>query len=305
MANKFETKLVNSEDIRDTTTRTSGAVVFGKLGFGVAILTIENDLNQDTTIQLQGKPDEGNNWQDIGSSVATGASTQDTVVLGVPWSLLRITYAADSIPTGGQLDVFLNVGRAGFDSEVEVATGASIEVTQDTPNDLNANANLQIADTDVGAANPVPVKAAGDTIVQTPTITLSAYVANDAVGGLLTFAAAARVSGGGGVITDVIIVDDDGEDAELELWLFDQTFTPIADADAWAPSEADLENLIAIVSTADDTWRAAGTPSAINIEVTRRYDLAGTSMFGQLVTRGTPTYTAADDLTVKIKCLQD
>ena len=146
----------------------------------------------------------------------------------------------------------------------------------------------------------------GITLAQTPTITAGAYAANDAVGGLLTFALAGRqVSEGGSILTDVLIVDDAGQDAELELWLFNQTFTAMADNAAWAPSEADLENLIAVVSTVGSPWRAAGTPSVCNIECTRRIDLSGTSLFGQLVTRGAPTYAATDDITVKVKLLQD
>jgi len=145
----------------------------------------------------------------------------------------------------------------------------------------------------------------GITIALTPTITAGAYSAGDAVGGLLTFVNAGRASAEGSVLTDVLIVDDAGQDAELELWLFNQTFTAISDNAAWAPSEGDLENCIAVISTTDSTWRAAGTPSVINIECTRRIDITGTSLFGQLVTRGTPTYAATDDLTVKIKLLQD
>ena len=148
----------------------------------------------------------------------------------------------------------------------------------------------------------------GITIAQTPAITAGAYAANDAVGGLLTFALAGRqVSEGGSILVNVLIVDDAGQDAELELWLFDRTFTAMADNAAWAPAEADLENCIAVVSTEDSAqgWLAAGTPSVINIECMRRIDLAGTSLFGQLVTRGAPTYAATDDLTIKIMLLQD
>jgi len=148
----------------------------------------------------------------------------------------------------------------------------------------------------------------GITIPQTPTITAGLYSAGDAVGGLLTFAGAARTSGGGGVIKGVVIIDDDGEDVELELWLFNQTFTAMVDNAAWAPSEADLENFIGVVSTltSDQGWMAAGTPSVCDIEVAKRYDLVGTSMFGQLVNpTGTPTWTATDDLTVKVALLQD
>jgi len=37
----------------------------------------------------------------------------------------------------------------------------------------------------------------------------------------------------------------------------------------------------------------------------QRYDLTGTSMFGQLVTRGTPTFVATDDVTARICLVQD
>lgn len=165
--------------------------------------------------------------------------------------------------------------------------------------------NVDVASIAAGETHIGEVGGNGITISQTPTVTAGAYTAGDAVGGLLTFANAARISAGGGVTKNMVIVDDAGQDAELELWLFDRTFSAIADNAAWAPTEADLENLIAIISTSDGTWRAAGTPSAVDIEVSKRYDLTGTSMFGQLVTRGTPTFAATDDISVKIALLRD
>ena len=55
------------------------------------------------------------------------------------------------------------------------------------------------------------IMSAGEIISQTPTVTAGAYSANDAVGGLLTFANAARFDKGGGIIKDVIILDDAGQ----------------------------------------------------------------------------------------------
>ena len=149
------------------------------------------------------------------------------------------------------------------------------------------------------------VPSPGINIIQTPTISAAGlYAAGDAVGGLLTFANAARVTGGGGVIKNMIIVDDDGEDAELELWLFNQTFTAMADNAAWAQAEASLHNLVAVISTANGAYYAAGTPSAAVVECSQRFECTGTSLFGQLVTRGAPTYTATDDISVIISIIQ-
>lgn len=155
------------------------------------------------------------------------------------------------------------------------------------------------------ASGAITAESSGTTISQTPTVTAGAYSANDAVGGLLTFANAARSSGGGGVIKDVLFLDDAGQDVTLELWLFKDTFTAMADNAAWAPSQSDLRNLVAIITSDDGSWCAAGTPSACVVEVSQRYDCDGTALYGQLVTRDTPTFAATDDVTVIIGLLQD
>lgn len=145
----------------------------------------------------------------------------------------------------------------------------------------------------------------GISIQQTPTVTAGAYSANDAVGGLLTFAGAAYGDGDGGVIKDLLIIDDAGQDVALELWLFNASFTAMTNNAAWAPSEADLRKLVAVIASSSGAWFAAGTPSVLRVEVSQRYDLDGTSMYGQLVTRGTPTFAATDDVTVVLGLLQD
>ena len=162
---------------------------------------------------------------------------------------------------------------------------------------------LQVTDDGIPRTEPQMQSAK---ISQTPTVVTDAYTAADAVGGLLTFANAARVTGGGGVIQSVIFLDDAGQDVDLELWLFDQTFTAIADADEFDISQADMRNLVAIVPSADGAWYATGTESACPVQkVAAPYNCLGTSLFGQLVTRGTPTFAAADDVTVIIQLMQD
>ena len=150
-----------------------------------------------------------------------------------------------------------------------------------------------------------PIVCHGISISQTPTVTVGAYSAGDVVGGLLTFALAARLPGYGVIVKDVIILDDAGQDAELELWLFNATFTAIADNGAWDPSQADLRKLVGIISTSDGAWFAAGMESAARVEASQYCKLVGTSLFGQLVTRGTPTFAAVDDVTVILSLLQD
>jgi len=145
----------------------------------------------------------------------------------------------------------------------------------------------------------------GATIVVTPTVTAGAYTAGDCVGGVLTFANAARVAGGGGIVKSLLLIDDAGQNSEMELWLFSAAFTSPGDNAPWVATEVELHTLVGIVSTGTGIWYATGTPGVARVEASQRYDLAATSLFGQLITRDTPTFAATDDITIIIGLVQD
>lgn len=155
------------------------------------------------------------------------------------------------------------------------------------------------------STSPVPVATAGRTYAIPLTVTAGAYSAGDVVGELIIFPNAARETGGGGVIKDVEIIDDAGQDAEMELWLFGAAITDVADNAPWAPTESDLHQLVGIISTVNGAWFAAGTPSAARVECSQRYDCVYDHLYGKLVTRGTPTFAATDDVEVIVGLLQD
>jgi hypothetical protein len=139
----------------------------------------------------------------------------------------------------------------------------------------------------------------------TPTISAAAiYASGDAVGGLLTFANAARFTGGGVWLRQVVVLDKDQERAPLELALFDRIFTPTGDNNLFDPSDADLANLLTVVPISEYfnySTSCAGVSAVIDIPLL----LNGTSLFGQLITRGTPTYTATTDIIVTALLVQE
>ncbi len=146
------------------------------------------------------------------------------------------------------------------------------------------------------------------TISITPTIAVGAYTAKDAVGGLLTFADAADVSYGSGTIKAMIIVDEAKQSDITLLHLFNQTFTASGDADIFSPSDADLLNYVGYIEMVVADYEDLDDNS---IGMVRNIDLpfnlvsAGTSLFGQLMTQGTPTYGDAGAITVKLVIEQD
>lgn len=141
-------------------------------------------------------------------------------------------------------------------------------------------------------------------LTQTPTVTAGAYSANDAVGGLLTFSNAARASGGSIVIDAITIVDKSQQDPTLELLLFDQTFTNVADNAAFDPTDADLANVIGIIPFTvwyDFADNSVTTRAGLGLSC----KLAGTDLFGQLVTRTAPTLSATSDIIVILHVTQN
>ena len=130
--------------------------------------------------------------------------------------------------------------------------------------------------------------------------TIGAYTALDCVGAELLFV----LDSPRGVIKRLTIVDNDSESAQLILYLFDAQVTAPArtDADAFAPADADLAKLIMAIPIAVADYVDVAAVSAATVTLDRAFVLAAgaTTLYGSLVCVGTPTYTAATDLTVKL-----
>ena len=134
------------------------------------------------------------------------------------------------------------------------------------------------------------------------------YATGDYVGpsGTATeFTGAVRVAGDSGIIASAMIIDRDKQSLTLELWLFDATVTPPDNNAAWSLSDVDVAKCIGVISFS--TWYASALNSvSIVTGAAIGFEAAGgsTSIWGCLVARGAPTYTASG-LTVKLSILQD
>lgn len=160
--------------------------------------------------------------------------------------------------------------------------------------------------TDVAWAAPA---AGGSTLAVvrksvTPTVSTSpAYTAADSVGGLLTFSNAAASSGGSIIIAAATIIDLSQQMPVLDLMLFDRTFTNTSDNAKWDPTDGDLANFIGTVSFTtwqDNNDNSESTRTGISLPA----KLNGTDLFGQLVTRSTPTFAGTSDITVILHIVQ-
>ena len=143
----------------------------------------------------------------------------------------------------------------------------------------------------------------------TPTIDTAIYAAGDALGGLLEFEDARTAFARSGYICNALLKDKHKLNQLIYLVLFDRTFTPTADQAAFDPSDADLANCIGVLrfevadyASFNDNGLAMVGFDGLAVSVPFVLVEGGTSLFGQLYLGAgmTPTYNAADDITVDL-----
>lgn len=139
-----------------------------------------------------------------------------------------------------------------------------------------------------------------------PVISTTAYAAGDAVGSTLSFASAVRVSAGSGTVQSVTITDKGAQAANLDLLLFTANLSvgPTDNAAAAVP-DADFANCVGKVSLTSHAALSDNSVSFIG-NIGLGFSLgSGTTLYGILVSRGTPTYASISDLRVRLAIQQN
>ena len=125
--------------------------------------------------------------------------------------------------------------------------------------------------------------------------TSAAYTAGDAMG--FPFAVPTMRN-----LKQVILIDDAKQITSADLVFFSSTFTETADNAAFAPSDADAENIIGYLTVGGSGFSKAlsnNTTMVLPFTTVGPSFSTGSKMYCQLVVVGTPTFTAVDNLTLK------
>lgn len=127
----------------------------------------------------------------------------------------------------------------------------------------------------------------------TPTLDTLIYASGDSLHTtVLSFASAVRVTGGSGYVDKLVVVDNDLQSAAGELWLFSASVTPAAANAAHSISDADAALCVGVIPFG--TYYASALNSvSVAKDIRLPFTVAATTLFGLLVTRGTPTHTAS------------
>lgn len=142
----------------------------------------------------------------------------------------------------------------------------------------------------------------------TPTVSNgTAYAVKDAVGGLLTFANAARASGGSILIQSAQLTDKDQRLMAMDLVLYRASITAPTDNAVFNPSDAENLDYLGHLTFsageyADFSSNSAACKNVVGLEAT----LSGTSLYGVLVCRSVVTaYSSTSSVSVTLTIIQD
>lgn len=148
-------------------------------------------------------------------------------------------------------------------------------------------------------------------VTVTPTITVAAYSAGQCIGGLMTFNNAARANGpGSGLVQSVEVTDLSGQDASTDLVLFNSnpTNSTFTDHATCTVNNLDVPKVAAVVNAADCHLLGATAPGvcqALQLGDPIVLGSSNTTLWGVLISRGTPAYTATTNISVRVAVLQD
>ena len=145
-------------------------------------------------------------------------------------------------------------------------------------------------------------------LTATPTLDTSAYATGDALHTAdIEFTYALGSNGGTGTVTGLTVIDRDDQGTAGELWLFSATTAATTHTanGAWSLHDTDVANCVAVLSFGP-YFDGANNQVSVRGSISQPVKAAAgsRSLFGVLVTRGAPTYTASG-LTVTLYISQD
>lgn len=148
-----------------------------------------------------------------------------------------------------------------------------------------------------------------EVIYVTPTLTTSAYSANNVLGGVQILSDASRkpgVSNASGVILDIAVFDADAQKIQMDVTLFNAnpSASTTANGSALVVAGADIIKMVAPPIVLAAYTDSGGVWGASKENLGIGFKTATANLWFIAVTRGTPTY-AADGLVFKFTISQD
>jgi hypothetical protein len=239
------------------------------------------------------------------TNAGTSASTANPVqgvTGGVPLAVSGAFYQATQPVSlaGGSVTANAGTGFPGPTAPGTSATGSNVLTIQGSSSGVPVPITGTVTSS-VGSA----VKTGS--VLVTPTVSTSAYVAGYEVGGLLTFSNAFAAAASG-QLSSIYITTKDVQTAGFRLYVFKAAPSNSTWTDHAAPAinAADIPNLVGVYALASPD-SGLGTVTIYNLDGIGKSIAtgAGTTLYGVLVTTGTPTFASTSDISINLSTIQD
>lgn len=136
-----------------------------------------------------------------------------------------------------------------------------------------------------------------------------AYAVGDALGPLMTFANAAKLNRHGGVVTAINLLAKDQTDLiDMDLFIWHESVTTVADNDPISFSDADAAKLAGFVKFRSTDYIVAAALNSMafkEVAIPYRCVSGSADIFGQLVIREIHTFGAVDEIVVALSVERD
>jgi len=98
------------QTVRASDVFTVGSHKFAAAGAGAGLLVVENGLDQNVSIQIQGQAwgPNASIWQDVGTALVVNAGLAGNTEISVPWPVLQFEVTPAGIPTSGVLRMWIS-----------------------------------------------------------------------------------------------------------------------------------------------------------------------------------------------------
>ena len=286
---------------------------------GTPIGTASNPLHSNTSVTLGNVSVSTNAFASgVTQTFANGTSNPLQADLNgnlkVTLASGYVTLSPDSLSLSPGSNTIGSVGQSGSWT-VNLANGTTVNaVISNSLTITNTTfASTQSGTWNVGITNAVSLAAntsvnsytATAEVQVNPLVNTTVYTSNSVVGGKLSFANAVR-SPNSGVLQTVSVVSKSVQTAGYKFYLFRDNPTASTFTDHTSPSiaSADVSKLVGVYTLGNPDSTLGATINTLD-NVGQAFVTNGTTVYGVLVTTGTPTYTSNSDVFVTISVLED
>lgn len=141
-------------------------------------------------------------------------------------------------------------------------------------------------------------------LVVTPVVSTITYAVKDNVGGVMTFANAARVAGGSIRVEEVVISDNALAAKDLELVFFRSSPTATDNA-VFDPTDTQINDITGTVLISQGNYSLFNDNNVAHVPVRTAMVLDTVDLYAVLVCRTAFIFSATNDITVALTITQD